>query len=121
MDTQPRAGQLLHITRAASVQFINPFLFRVIRCLDRPTYHGWAWIDGYELDDRGDASRRRELFVQLAGLRPAPEPPHPRNGNAKHHTTAVGQANRRTSASTRRAASNQRSVPRPRAVPAVER
>ncbi|MEU1590489.1 hypothetical protein [Micromonospora sp. NPDC005710] len=66
-----RSGDLIHITQAASIQFSRPFLFRLIRVLDdRITYDGWLWIEGYELDARGEAVARRELFVQPAGLRP---------------------------------------------------
>ncbi|GAB3950430.1 hypothetical protein GCM10027614_50860 [Micromonospora vulcania] len=65
-----KGGDLLHITQAASVQFSRPFLFRLIRVLeDRITYDGWLWIEGYELDARGEAVARRELFVQPSGLR----------------------------------------------------
>ncbi|WP_406073517.1 hypothetical protein [Micromonospora sp. NBC_01638] len=65
-----RSGDLLRITQAASVQFSRPFLFRLIRVLtDRITYDGWAWIEGYELDARGEAVARRELFVRPSGLR----------------------------------------------------
>lgn len=74
----PRAGDLLLLTRAASVQFLRPVRFRVIRVLDWPTYDGWVWLDGYRLDDRGDAVARRSVFVQPAGLvvtpRTAPTP-----------------------------------------------
>lgn len=75
--SKPTAGDRLHITRAASVQFINPIVFRVIRCLDRPTYRGWVWLDGYQLNAAGDATARREIYVQLAGLEWLPEPPAP--------------------------------------------
>ena len=34
---------------------------------DRPTYHGWVWLTGYVLNDRGDAVDKREIFVQQAG------------------------------------------------------
>ncbi|MEU8164983.1 hypothetical protein AB0B97_00590 [Micromonospora sp. NPDC049004] len=64
------SGDLLHFTQAASVQFSRPFLFRLIRVLaDRITYDGWLWIEGYELDARGDVVVRRQLFLQPAGLR----------------------------------------------------
>ncbi|WP_434740955.1 hypothetical protein [Micromonospora sp. SH-82] len=47
--------------------------FRVIKVLtERLTYHGWAWVRGYQLDDRGDAVATREIFVRPAGLLPAP-------------------------------------------------
>lgn len=67
----PRSGDVLRVTRAASVQFIQPLFFRVIRVHDWPTYNGWAWLDGYELNSAGDAVERRSIFVQLDGLQPA--------------------------------------------------
>ncbi|MDG4806771.1 hypothetical protein O7634_08395 [Micromonospora sp. WMMD1120] len=70
------SGDLLLVTRAASVQFCRPFRLRLIRVLtDRVTYDGWAWIEGYELDARGEAAARRELFVQPSGLRVLSPPP----------------------------------------------
>ena len=72
----PRSGELLRITRDASVQFSAPLMFRVIRVHDWSTYDGWAWLDGYELDNTGDAVERRSIFVQISGLqRPAGAPP----------------------------------------------
>lgn len=65
----PRCGDVLHVTRAASVQFRTPIIFRVIRVHDWPTYHGWQWLDGYELNAAGDAILRRRIYVQVAGLR----------------------------------------------------
>ncbi|MDG4762986.1 hypothetical protein O7632_02495 [Solwaraspora sp. WMMD406] len=65
----PRSGDVLHVTRSASVQFIEPLLFRVIRVHDWPTYHGWVWLDGYELNAVGEAVDRRSIFVQINGLR----------------------------------------------------
>jgi hypothetical protein len=62
---------VLRVTRAASVQFTTPMLFRVIRVHDWSTYNGWAWLDGYELNSVGDAVERRSIFVQLDGLQPA--------------------------------------------------
>jgi hypothetical protein len=73
-----KPGDLVQVTRAASVQFVDPFFFRVIRVLDWPTYDRWVWLDGYQLNDRGDAVARRSIFVQPAGLviqrRTAPAP-----------------------------------------------
>jgi hypothetical protein len=66
----PRSGDVLRVTRAASIQFIEPMLFRVIRMHDWPTYDGWAWLDGYQLNGAGDAVARRSIFVQLKGLQP---------------------------------------------------
>ncbi len=66
----PRAGDILRVTKAASVQFIEPMLFRVIRVHDWPTYDGWVWLDGYQLNAAGDAVERRSIFVQLEGLQP---------------------------------------------------
>ncbi|GAA5176848.1 hypothetical protein GCM10023322_00020 [Rugosimonospora acidiphila] len=67
----PRSGDVLRVTRAASVQFISPMLFRVIRVHDWATYDGWCWLDGYELDGTGDAVDRRTIFVQIEGLQRA--------------------------------------------------
>jgi hypothetical protein len=65
----PRAGDILHVTRDASVQFLTPIFFRVIRVHDWPTYDGWLWLDGYQLNAAGDAVERRSIFVQSGGLR----------------------------------------------------
>ncbi|MEU4472693.1 hypothetical protein [Micromonospora sp. NPDC023888] len=49
---------------------MKPISVRVIRELsDRHTYHGWVWIDGYELGPKGEAVARRELFVLRGGVR----------------------------------------------------
>ena len=64
----PRTGDVLRVTKAASVQFTQPLLFRVIRVHDWQTYDGWAWLDGYQLNANGDAVERRSIFVQLQGL-----------------------------------------------------
>ncbi|MET8066771.1 hypothetical protein [Micromonospora sp. NPDC005211] len=65
-----KAGDLLHLGRTASVQFCRPITVRVIRRIeDRHTYDGWTWIEAYELNAKGDAVAKRELFVQPAGLR----------------------------------------------------
>lgn len=67
----PSSGEVLRVTRAASVQFAEPLVFRVIRVHDWPTYDGWIWLDGYELNTIGDAVARRSIFVQLTGLQRA--------------------------------------------------
>ncbi|OZV82600.1 hypothetical protein CA850_09585 [Micromonospora echinospora] len=74
----PRAGDLVLVTRAASVQFVTPIMFRVIRVLDRATFDGWVWLDGYQLDRKGEALTRRSIFVQPAGLRVQQRSPAPR-------------------------------------------
>jgi hypothetical protein len=68
----PRSGDVLRVTRAASVQFAEPMKFRVIRVHDWQTYDGWTWLDGYQLDAGGDAVERRSIFVQIDGLQHAP-------------------------------------------------
>jgi hypothetical protein len=70
----PRSGDVLRVTREASVQFNEPMLFRVIRVHDWQTYDGWTWLDGYQLNAAGDAIERRSIFVQLAGLQRAVAP-----------------------------------------------
>ncbi|WP_244295993.1 hypothetical protein [Micromonospora orduensis] len=65
---QVRCGDLLYLTSAASPQFTRPMTVRVIRALsDRHTYHGWLWIDAYQLGPTGDAVARRELYLMPAG------------------------------------------------------
>lgn len=71
---QFRAGDLLQVTRDASVQFLEPIIFRVIRVQNRSAYDGWAWLDGYQLNPAGDAVERRSIFVQVDGLHLAPQP-----------------------------------------------
>ena len=67
----PRSGDVLRVTRSASVQFTEPMLFRVIRVHDWQTTDGWAWLDGYQLNSVGDAVERRSIFVQVNGLQQA--------------------------------------------------
>ena len=71
------------MTRAASVQFTAPMLFRVIRVHDWSTYDGWAWLDGYELNTAGDAVDRRSIFVQVGGLQRAHVTVSSRMGGAR--------------------------------------
>ncbi|WP_433344191.1 hypothetical protein [Micromonospora sp. CA-111912] len=57
------------MTSKASVQFVKPMTFRVIKVLTEfITYDGWVWLRGYQLDDKGHAVANREIFVQPAGL-----------------------------------------------------
>ncbi|MEU7587898.1 hypothetical protein AB0A95_16550 [Micromonospora sp. NPDC049230] len=64
-----RAGDVVHLTTDASVQFLRPISVRIIRELpERITYDGWVWIEGYELDAAGDARARRELYVRREGV-----------------------------------------------------
>jgi hypothetical protein len=59
-------------------------MFRVIKVLDWPTYDGWIWLEGYELNTAGDAVSRRSIFVQKAGLRQLHVAPRPRQHTAQH-------------------------------------
>ncbi|MFC0003619.1 hypothetical protein [Micromonospora siamensis] len=73
MTARPSPGDLLTIDGRASVQFAGDraLTFRVVSVSDQPTYHGWIWLTGYVLNRRGEATAKREVYVQLAGLRPA--------------------------------------------------
>ena len=64
----PRSGDVLRVTKSASVQFREPMMFRVIRVHDWESPDGWAWLDGYELDSSGSAIQRRSIYVQVNGL-----------------------------------------------------
>ncbi|MFI7426351.1 hypothetical protein ACIBPB_05145 [Micromonospora sp. NPDC049836] len=81
---RPRAGDLLRIDGRASVQFAGEraLTVRVVAVCPRPTYAGWVWLTGYVLDRRGQAVARREVFVQLAGLRRAAGGPAGGTGRA---------------------------------------
>ncbi|MEU5566159.1 hypothetical protein [Micromonospora musae] len=70
----PKPGDLLRIDGRASVQFTGDraLTFRVVSVPDQQTYPGWIWLTGYVLNRRGEATAKREVYVQLAGLqRPA--------------------------------------------------
>ncbi|MFR9777800.1 hypothetical protein ACL02O_17320 [Micromonospora sp. MS34] len=72
----PQPGDLLRVDGRASVQFAGDraLTFRVVSVGPELTYTGWSWLTGYVLDRRGQAIGRREIFVQLAGLRRARAP-----------------------------------------------
>ncbi|WP_326563862.1 hypothetical protein [Micromonospora peucetia] len=76
MTTRPSPGDLLIVDGRASVQFAGgrAMTFCVVTVSDQPTYAGWIWLTGYALDRRGEATAKREIYVQLAGLRPARPP-----------------------------------------------
>lgn len=67
----PRPGDVLIVDGDASVQFAGSrwLLFRVISVGNKPTYHGWLWLQGYSVDKAGHAIERREIFVRHGGLR----------------------------------------------------
>ncbi|MEV6345026.1 hypothetical protein [Actinoplanes sp. NPDC051851] len=67
----PRPGDVVIVDGKASVQFADTrrLLFRVISVGSKPTYEGWAWLQGYSLNSAGEAIERREIYVQHAGLR----------------------------------------------------
>ncbi|MFC8846801.1 MULTISPECIES: hypothetical protein [unclassified Micromonospora] len=70
---RPTPGDLLIVDGRASVQFAGDraVTFRVVSVPDLPTYHGWIWLAGYVIDRRGLATAKREIYVQVAALRPA--------------------------------------------------
>ena len=82
----PRTGDVLHVTRAASVQFLRPIKFRVIRVLDWPTYDGWLWLDGDQLTmlraTRSPDGRSSSSGKGCSNCRPPPNPARTRCGPA---------------------------------------
>ena len=87
-----RAGDVVLLTTAASVQFSRPIVVRVIRELpDRYTYDGWLWLDAYELGRKGEAVARHELFVMRGGVRMRPARPQ-RSGTAQPWGSADARA-----------------------------
>ncbi|GIJ23050.1 hypothetical protein [Micromonospora lutea] len=82
MTARPAPGDLLRIDGRASVQFAGgrALTLRVVSVSDRHAYDGWIWLTGYVIDRRGDATAKREIYVQLAGIRSdtgAAAPPRP--------------------------------------------
>ncbi|MFJ8203777.1 hypothetical protein [Micromonospora chalcea] len=77
---RPQPGDLLRVDGRASVQFggDRALTFRVVSVGAEVPHTGWIWLTGYVLNRRGTATAKREIFVQLAGLRRAGEP-LPRN------------------------------------------
>ncbi|MFF0120880.1 hypothetical protein ACWD8I_27750 [Micromonospora arida] len=69
--TDLKPGDLLQIGEACSVQFAGDraLRLRLVSVDARPTYHGWVWLTGYVLNDKGRAVDKREVFVQQAGVR----------------------------------------------------
>jgi hypothetical protein len=77
VTARPSPGDLLIVDGRASVQFAGDraLTFRVVSVSAQPTYPGWVWLTGYVIDRRGEATAKREVYVQLAGLRSAPAGP----------------------------------------------
>ncbi|WP_245714720.1 hypothetical protein [Micromonospora inyonensis] len=110
---QLRAGDLFEVTAAASVQFtVRPIVFRLIRVLDWVTFDGWIWLDGYQLDAKGDAVARRSIFVQPAGLRRLTEvsAPRPRRvpNSGRHASTGTARPVRPSASRTASSPRNER-------------
>ena len=101
-----RPGVVLLITKHASAQFaaVEPFPFRLIT---HRTYGstpaGCTWIDGYQLHPAGHAVERRQLFVQIDGLKVL-RPPATRAVNRARIVAAAAERNDPPAAS----------IPRPR-------
>lgn len=73
-----RTGRIYHVGADCGVPHgFRPIYFRVIRVDPKATYHGYAWLDGYELDGHGAAVERRSIFVIAAGLKPVGGRPAP--------------------------------------------
>ncbi len=72
----PKPGDVLLVDDQASVQFagLRQLIFRVAKVRDGITCHGWVWLKGYVLDRQGEAVEQREIFVQVAGLKPVQAP-----------------------------------------------
>ncbi|WP_431882397.1 hypothetical protein [Micromonospora gifhornensis] len=85
MSVRPSPGDLLLIDGRASVQFAGDraLTLRVVSISDRQTYDGWIWLTGYVIDRRGNATTKREIYVQLSGLRRTSERAAPRQANRR--------------------------------------
>ncbi len=66
----PRAGDVVTVSHKASEQYPYPFRYKVLRRHDWPTDPGYAWFDGYQLDESGAVVARRPVRVRPAGILP---------------------------------------------------
>ncbi|RKR88120.1 hypothetical protein BDK92_2427 [Micromonospora pisi] len=68
---EPKPGDALLINGAANSDFDGDgqIFLRVIRVEE--TQPGWLWLHGYEINQRGTASRKRQVHVVRDGLRKA--------------------------------------------------
>ncbi|MFI7573765.1 hypothetical protein [Micromonospora sp. NPDC049497] len=75
-----KPGDVLLIGEACSVQFAGDraLRLRLVSVDPRSTYHGWVWLTGYVLNDKGLAVDKREVYVQRAGVRVQRAAPAPR-------------------------------------------
>lgn len=89
---RPQPGDVLRIDERVSVQFRGDraLVFRVTAVPGWDTYDGWIWLAGYVLDQRGEATERREVFVQLAG--PRRLTPHHRRPGAPIRTPGADRS-----------------------------
>ncbi|GIJ78623.1 hypothetical protein Xph01_30550 [Micromonospora phaseoli] len=70
--TLPKAGDCRTSDPSRKPPVHQPIMFRAIRVLDWVTYDHWVWLDGYQLDRKGDAVARRSVYVQKEGIRVSP-------------------------------------------------
>ncbi|MDG4785939.1 hypothetical protein O7626_08365 [Micromonospora sp. WMMD1102] len=71
MNRAPVPGDVVGVGPAANIQFRGErkLVLRVVAVDSRPTYYGWAWIAGYVLGRNEIATDKREIYVQVAGLK----------------------------------------------------
>jgi hypothetical protein len=81
----PEPGDVLRIGGEASVQFGGDrvITFRVTVVSKQATYDGWVWLSGYLLDRKGEATAKREIFVQVEGLRLLVRPHRPASATSR--------------------------------------
>lgn len=73
----PRPGAVVLVGPAAGCQFAGGrrLVMRVIHAR-HANWDGMAWIEGYVLNEHGAATGRREVYVQVNGLRHIERPAH---------------------------------------------
>lgn len=61
--------RVVWIDKRASVQFAEPFWFRIVRTDPSTVVDGWVWLEGHQLNAVGDAVTRRKIFVREDAVR----------------------------------------------------
>lgn len=94
MQAMPRfsPGDIVRLERAASVQFAGNRAtdFRIIREQEWSTYDGWVWLDGYQLNQAGNAVERRSVFVMRAGVTVVDASPAQSGRSSNAHRSSPG-------------------------------
>lgn len=72
-------GDVVRVGPPCSVQFSGDRVLRLrlVAVADPDPYNDWVWLMGYVLDLKGNATDKREVYVQRAGIVVTERSPRP--------------------------------------------